>query len=301
MKKLVTLTAFIVSFYSINAQNVGIGTTTPSEKLDVNGNINVAGQIKVNGNAGTANQVMLKDAGNNLAWGDLSEFKNLQSFDNNSTASSAGANNINSTWTVPAGVTTIFVEAWGGGGGGASRTGGSGGGYISARLTVTPAAIANLTIGAGGSYGNVLVNGIIGGNTSFSIGGAVLSALGGEGGKFGDLYANYLLYQPSMGGGFSATGVSGKSLGYFGTAGGISKTSFVQASGTDYARIINFGDGGDAALLPGSGAKGGYRIDGTTLTQTISAVNHATQNGGGGGADFGNGYYGRGGRIIIRW
>jgi hypothetical protein len=35
---------------SLNSGNVGIGTTTPTAKLDVNGNTNVAGNINVTGN-----------------------------------------------------------------------------------------------------------------------------------------------------------------------------------------------------------------------------------------------------------
>ena len=53
MKKLLIFGIIIFTFYCSHSQNVGIGTVTPSEKLDVNGNINVAGQVKVAGNAGT--------------------------------------------------------------------------------------------------------------------------------------------------------------------------------------------------------------------------------------------------------
>lgn len=48
---------------------VGIGTTVPSQKLDVNGNINLTGTIRVNGVAGTSNQSLMTGAGGNLAWG----------------------------------------------------------------------------------------------------------------------------------------------------------------------------------------------------------------------------------------
>ena len=51
MKKylLLLLLSIVISQLPItvgNAQNVGIGTNTPSEILDVNGNINVSGTIK---------------------------------------------------------------------------------------------------------------------------------------------------------------------------------------------------------------------------------------------------------------
>jgi hypothetical protein len=40
-------------------QNVGISTTVPSEKLDVNGNINFSGALKVNGNSGQQGDALL--------------------------------------------------------------------------------------------------------------------------------------------------------------------------------------------------------------------------------------------------
>jgi hypothetical protein len=74
MKRFTMLFLAIIPSFSFS-QNVGIGTVTPSEKLDVNGNINVAGQLKLAGNAGASNQILMKDATNNPVWGDLSEFK----------------------------------------------------------------------------------------------------------------------------------------------------------------------------------------------------------------------------------
>src|ERR1043165_6003098 len=119
---------FLLIFLSIkiNAQNVGVGTTTPIERLDVNGNINVTGTIKANGIDGTANQVLMKNGSGNLAWGDLCDYKHAVSLFN-----------ATGTWNVPAGVTRIFIEVWGAGGGGNSFGGGGGGTYIAAPFTVT--------------------------------------------------------------------------------------------------------------------------------------------------------------------
>ncbi len=67
MKKLLLLS--LLAFYTQTfAQNVGIGNPTPTEKLDVTGNINVTGTIKANGVDGSANQVLAKNASNNMAW-----------------------------------------------------------------------------------------------------------------------------------------------------------------------------------------------------------------------------------------
>jgi len=81
MKKGVFAIAILLMSYISFSQNVGIGTTSPAEKLDVNGNVNLNGQLKVNGNQGTAGQVLRKDGSNNPVWGDISEFKNLAVFD----------------------------------------------------------------------------------------------------------------------------------------------------------------------------------------------------------------------------
>ena len=74
MKTFITCFLLLTSLYNF-AQNVGVGTTTPTEKLDVNGNINLSGQLKVAGIAGMANQVLAKDGSNNLSWIDLAGYK----------------------------------------------------------------------------------------------------------------------------------------------------------------------------------------------------------------------------------
>ena len=75
----------------------------------------------------------------------------------------------NGTFTVPAGVTCIQVEAWGGGGGtrsGDNRRGGGGGGaYARSVITVTPASNHTVIIGAGGQSNTN--PGQSGGHTSF--------------------------------------------------------------------------------------------------------------------------------------
>src|SRR5689334_14005146 len=109
-------------------QNVGVGTTTPVERLDVNGNINLTGTIKANGTDGQPNQVLMKNNAGSFVWGDLCEYKNSVYYDAVATHS----------WTVPANVKRITVEAWGSGGGGSSYSGGGGGGYIVATFSVTP-------------------------------------------------------------------------------------------------------------------------------------------------------------------
>lgn len=95
------------------------------------------------------------------------------------------------TFTVPAGVTTIKVEAWGGGAGGSTGYGGGGGGAFagSNALTVIPGTTYTVTVGNGGaalnnggnsSFGTLIIaNG--GGNvngTSGNLGGTVAKSTG---------------------------------------------------------------------------------------------------------------------------
>lgn len=112
---------------------------------------------------------------------------------------SAGAH----SWTVPAEVTQIIVEAWGaGGGGGGSRWwsgdstgggGGAGGNYVKAVLLVVPGQVLNINVGAGGSGGaggdgsTNAAFGVNGGPTQVTIPTAsiIIKADGGEGGQGG--------------------------------------------------------------------------------------------------------------------
>lgn len=91
------------------------------------------------------------------------------------------------TFTVPAGVTTVWLTGVGGGAGGAGSDGGAFGGGGGARawgvpVTVTPGASYAVTIGAGGSPGPYDGPGGAGGVTSF---GALLSLSGGGAGGAG--------------------------------------------------------------------------------------------------------------------
>lgn len=95
-------------------------------------------------------------------------------------------NNPNTTqsWTVPAGVNCIIVEAWGGGGGGGRSTnagvacsGGGGGAYAMKTMSVTPGQTIQYFIGNGGAGSSGANNG---GDTWFNNAGFLL-AKGGKG------------------------------------------------------------------------------------------------------------------------
>jgi len=214
--------AFLImlSSFKLSAQNVGVGTTTPAERLDVNGNINVTGTIKANGVDGQPNQALMKNAAGVLAWGDLCDFKSMATF-------MVGPG----TWTVPASVTKIMVEAWGAGGGGSNIGGGGGGGYVRAIFTVTPGDIISYAIGAGGDGMNGALFGVAGGASTVTVGGYTVTANGGAGGTGSSTNAIV-----ALGGQGSVTGapVNRNFIVLTGASGKISMNDFITRGSTIY-------------------------------------------------------------------
>lgn len=168
------------------------------------------------------------------------------------------------TFTVPAGVTTVYLTGTGGGGGGGggnSGTNGGGGGgsgavVIKQAVTVTPGASISVTIGTNGGGGASGVAGSSGGTTSF---GALLSLTGGTGGT------------PAGGGGSGGT-----------VTGGTGGLAYPGQPGTQY-NSYGSATGGNGGSTPfGSGGAGGFG--------TISARSGYGFGAGGGGApSSGNG------------
>ena len=158
--------------------------------------------------------------------------------------------NASGTFTVPAGVSSITVEAWGAGGaGGGSRiqdvggSGGGGGAYVLRTYTVAEGQVINYTVGAGGVGSNN--NGTNGGNTTIF---ALIARGGGGGGEEG--------------------GAPG--------AGGVGTGGTTNATGQDgFVGTTQGGDGGDGA---NGGAGGAGQLDGDGLPGALPG-------GGGGGAE----------------
>ncbi len=67
---LIPIVLMVTLLNSVSAQNVGIGTATPTEKLDVLGNLKFTGALMPNNNAGTTGRLLLS-AGPGVAptWG----------------------------------------------------------------------------------------------------------------------------------------------------------------------------------------------------------------------------------------
>lgn len=154
-----------------NGGNVGIGTSTPSYALDVNGQIRTQ----------SASGVVFSNGTNQVA---AAPFSNVW------------VTSSTTTFTVPAGVTRLWVEVFGGGGGGAggpSDGGGGAGGVGMGFVNVTPGQIITATVGAGGSGGagsfnsSPPGNGTIGNSSSF---GGIVCTGGGPGGAYSAPGAN---------------------------------------------------------------------------------------------------------------
>lgn len=180
---------------------------------------------------------------------------------------SAGGQQIftaNGTFTVPAGVSRIFVSLVGGGGGGAGAIniapytpggGGSGGVKYRVPLSVTPGRAIAVTIGAGGAggigsarggtYANS--NGSAGGTSSF---GALLSSPGGGGGR---CQASHSYGGAAGTSGFAGGGGHGDnsgSSGYVIAAGGVGGSNI-------FSSPAQSGHGGWNGVLYGGGGSGG--------------------------------------------
>lgn len=271
MKKMIffsyflSLISLLVLPKEIFSQNVGIGNPSPAEKLDVNGNINLTGTIKANGTPGQANQVLMTNGSGNLAWGDMCEFKNMITFTN------VGA----SSWTVPAGVTSIWVEAWGGGGGASGNGSGGGGGYSTAIFTVIPAGSVSYTVGGGGNGG---VPGTAGGNSSVSFGSFFINAFGGSGDN------SAATFFVANGGTFNGTGY----YGCVGEAGSQNRFEGYLLNSTTYRENQTGGKGGDGGNSKNTGGKGTYKLrDGVSSAIIYAVEGTPGQMPGGGGGSAG--------------
>lgn len=246
---------------------------------------------------GTANQSLLTDGAGTLSWGGV-------------TGASINTYASSSTWTKPAGITTVTVELWGGGGGGGSgrrtgsstRGGGGGGGGGGCNVRTFSAAslpsTVSITLGAGGTGGAAVTSdstdGNAGANGSNSTFGTYLTAFGGGGGSGGTSDTQYT----TNGGGGAGTTSAGSGVtqgvpdGGNGTiSGGITAAANFGGGGGGFAYFGNPGSGGAATNGgPGGGCGGTVNSFGTIYNGGTGGSGVPNAGGtGGSGAPGGDG------------
>lgn len=220
--------------------------------------------------------------------------------------------NSSSTFTVPAGITSLTVECWGGGGGGGGNIsltdgggGGGGGAYSKSVLSVVPGTVYSLTVGNGGSGGNAGSDGGIGADSWFINSTTILAKGGGKGLKKSGLIIGASSGNGGAGGsallGIGAIKYSGGNGakgydGLFGSGGGGGSSAGTGANGGN-APLANGGTntGGIAPTGGGNGGFGKYLYNGES---------GKIPGGGGGGSSIltaGSGGNGANGKIIISW
>ena len=184
-------------------------------------------------------------------------------------------------WTVPPGVATATIIAWGAGGGGGSVNGfGGGGGYISGDISVTAGETLVVKVGGKGVH-----------NTP-----SPLTGVGQGGGGTGIYRSGTVLAIAGAGGGSASSHYGGAGGG---TTGGDGAGTYKGLGGTQSAG----GAGGAAAGGRPAGNAGSLNQGGHGVLGGIATTNPAAYNGGGqGGGDLtnytttggGGGYYGGG-------
>lgn len=176
-------------------------------------------------------------------------------------------------WIAPTGITSVSVVCVGAGGAGDDGNsgdggggGGAGGGLVYANdIPVTPGTTYTVVVGAGGSNGNGKnARAQNGGNTSFTVGTFVMTAIGGEGGApYG-----------------TNPGATGRSYAVSNTPSGV--TVGGGTGGNGGGGYNGGGGGGGAAGYNGNGGTGSY-----SLTNSPAAAGAGLGSGGGGGPTTG--------------
>ncbi len=254
--------------------NVGIGVSgAPTAKLHVNGTVRIT-----DGNQ-AANKVLTSDVNGNASWQEAPCMQHKIIF---GTAVSSA------TFTIPAGVTRLYIELWSGGGNGSAYSaspvfqvnggGGGSGAYANFFLDVTPASTLTYNVGS-------VASGI---NTGISYGGSLISINNGSNADN--------LTGPGSGGSLLTNSFANV---FFtkGTFGNFNVNTVYTIGATTYTEYRG-GKGGDA---PNGGAGGMGEI---ARSGYNSFSDTGSFPGGGGGAVTSNGTTikaGANGAVIIRY
>lgn len=193
-----------------------------------------------------------------------------------------------STYSVPAGVTSIAVKVWGAGGGGGAGSGGSGsggagggGGYVKSILSVTPGESLDILVGTGGIKGASNNDAGAGGGYSAVKRSSTFLLQAGGGGGGGGSSGNGTGGAGGAGGG--ASGAAGGS----GTGGGGSAGT--TGAGGAGGSAGGGGSAGAAGIANAGGNGGTSGTGGAGGTGAGGSANGTIQGGGGGGGRYGGG------------
>ncbi len=191
------------------------------------------------------------------------------------------------TYIVPAGVTSVSIQAWGAGGAGSYSVAGSGGSgaFIKGALAVTPGQALTILVGGGGKFSTTAAS-----TGGYGGGGASGGAYGGSGGGPSVVYSTSTLSQATTlvivggggGGGYYSYATYGGGGGATtGSAGGTAATGYTGGTGG------TTGAGGAGGLFGGAATVRSNA--GTILAGGASPTGYTYAGGGGGGGFFGGG------------
>lgn len=196
------------------------------------------------------------------------------------------------TWTAPAGITSIKVEAWGGGaggGGGSTSGGGKGGGggeyAAESTLAVTPGNTYSFTVGAAGAAG------ANGGNSTFAGNSVTVTAHGGTTTAGGTGSSNTTHYN----GGAPGAGSPGTST----TQTFTSSTTWTAPTGVSSVSVKAYGGGAGGQWASGPGGGGGEYVAEPNVTVTPGSNYTVAIGSGGSGGNSSSGPGGAGGNTTF--
>lgn len=201
------------------------------------------------------------------------------------------------SYTVPSGVTSVTIKAWGAGGGAGNETGraagtGGGGGYAEATVSVTGGEVLTVRPGQGG----IAPGGGGGASIVSRADGTLLVVAGGGGGTDGGSASGGVGTGGAAGGATGATGASMVSSTWGSGTGGQGGSQSAGGSGGLGAVVTGSGnpcDGAAGSYLQGGGGAWGWSTCSTATAAVEDAAGTGQSNGAGGGG--GAGYYGGGG------
>lgn len=274
----------------------GTNALKANGKTELLGDVNVTGAIQTNGNSGNNGQILQNNGNGTMSW--QNSIASLNTLYPNSRSYRGLFDNIaNSvstfTFTVPAGITKVWVEGWGGGSAGTilpatitnttSARGGKSGNFLSAVLNVTPGEILDLQVGNGNTLSTGGISKVIRTSLSqsiFEVGSPPLS-------YFLENSNNFLSFVQ-------------------GAYGHIPIESYSQTSSTNYVRTISGGHGGSSfpSQNGGRGVTVTYNLSTNTVLSYFSIDPEGSRDvipGGGGGVGYLTQGAGAPGMLVLHW